>query len=260
MRRLAVIALLLLGCLAAADTWDDMLWSLRSPLSTGLTAFWQLEESTGTRYDRTANANNLTANNSPGVAAAKIRNGADLTRASVQYFSIASNPSLTFTNTSLEITAWCKLNSFIGEHHWIVSKFSGAPPGEWELSYRVSSNAFRWNLVSNSTDYVVYSTNVPTATGVWYFVRAYYDATTHEVGLSVSNATKVTLAGPNSIVASSSALQVGNEDGGAGGTNSFDGLIDELAIWKRRLTDAEAGLIYTNTAPTGSLATWPRFY
>ena len=56
-----------------------------STLSTGLLAFWKMAETSGTRYDETANNEDLTDNNTVSYATGKVGNAADFEASNNEY-------------------------------------------------------------------------------------------------------------------------------------------------------------------------------
>ena len=70
-----------------------------------LQAYWKLHESSGTRFDLSGNANDLSATNSPGNTAARLGNGVSL-NGSNQYLSRASTASLSFADEPFWISLW----------------------------------------------------------------------------------------------------------------------------------------------------------
>jgi hypothetical protein len=80
-------------------------------------------------------------------------------------------------------------------------------------------------------------------TGTWYHLVGTYDGTTVDIYLDGNNALSTSFTHPGNIDTNAEGIVIGmrNDD------CFFDGLIDEVRIWDRALTDTEITYIYNNS-------------
>lgn len=81
------------------------------------------------------------------------------------------------------------------------------------------------------------------STGTWYFIAAWHNATTDSIYIQVNNGTVYKTAFSSGLYNSSSDFEIGRY---LNGTLKYDGLIDEVATWKRVLTVGERTYLYNN--------------
>lgn len=211
-----------------------------------LKAYWKLDETSGTRND-SHGSNHLTANGSPGSASGKLSNAVDLERSSTQYLSRADNADLSGGSASFTISAWVQLESKPGSGLMtIVSKHDGATVNnEYILYWDQASDRFKFSAYLNSGTLGTVTANVFGAPGLapnWYFVTAWRDATNNQIGIAVNAGTPNTVSYSSGVADTSEDFRIGAT--GGGGTNLWDGLIDEVGFWKRVLTSNERRGLY----------------
>lgn len=233
---------------AATDVKND------PTLSTNLTSYWELEETSGTRSD-SHGSNNLTDNNTVTSATAIQGIGADFERSNTEYLSITDgSQSGLEAQTDFSISFWWKAESEFpanGNYYWILTK-SGGTNGTrgYALGFRridseggdtaamlQSSTGFN---ATNLEDRIPVSMTVGTFEHWVYAID--YGGPTFEVykngvgqGTSTIQASTYDTSGP---------VYVGALLDGGSASNPADGIIDELGYWGKTLTAAEVRDLY----------------
>jgi len=213
-------------------------------LSDNLEAYWKLDEESGTRVD-SAGSNNLTDNNTVLYGTGIISNAADFERDTSEYLSIADNASLSMGDIDFTIVAWIKIEtlpSTIPDAYLVLSKDDAANNREYRLTIGSDDKPQFMALdddVSNGS--ATWGSALSAAT--WYFIVGYHDASGNEVGISVDDGTMVTESYAGGVADSTADFEIGCLREGAF-TFYFDGLIDEVGVWKRKLTAAEISILY----------------
>jgi hypothetical protein len=206
-----------------------------SSLLTGLVSYWKLDEASGTRVDSVvASANDLTANGTGGVGSAvgKLGNGADFEASEGDYLINIAN---TTADSNVTFCGWFKPES-VGA----VSEFFSLGAGG---NYRVLANTTFLQFGSQAFGQTFNFGSV--VAGTWYHICAWYDADNNRVGAS-----------RNGVVSDAAALGAN----GAGTdivlgardttpTSPTDGMLDEVGMWSRVLTQTEITCLYGSGTP-----------
>ncbi len=235
-------ALVTLACTLGLS--KDAAWAA-FPDRTNLVAYWTLDEASGTRADSYGGFT-LSDNASVLDGMGKIHRGADFVRSSSQYLSRSDNASLSSGDTNWTIAAWVRLDSEpMGGTMTVVSKSTGTPStSEYSIQYTHASDRFSVSVMKdNNTTTHAASDFGNVTTGTWYHVVAWHDADNDRFGISVNGV-------PNSVSYSSGVNDTGEDfrigANGGGTINAFDGIIDEVAFWKRVLTAEERAALYNS--------------
>ncbi len=233
-------------------------------LSDNLVAYWKLDEASGTRADSFSN-NNLSDNNTVGSATGKINLAADFVASSSEYLSIADNVPLSFGDEALTITYWANGDTLSGTQSLLGKWASSGSVATCEYASRFVGADFAFRVGDGSTNGTVSSTNYSTqvaafSTGTWYYIMVWHDPSANEIGIRINadDAHNNVLSWTTGILdgaASFSIGRMGDFDG-----QYWDGLIDEVGIWRRVLTAGEnttlynggAGLPYSDINPTAA--------
>ncbi len=222
-----------------------------------VTARYSLDEASGTRVD-TVNALDLTDHNTVTQNTGKLGQAAQFTAANSEYLSHADDALFSGGANDFTIAVWAWLDSKSG-YMMLVAKFSNDAGGrEYRLYYDVGSDRYNWFVVGASeTQSVLADVFGSPATGAWHLVVARYNHGTGKTDISVNAGTKneTTIAGDMKSAAGS-AFSLGTAEVDAGGSNFFNGRLDEVVIWKGHyLSDAEITELYNSGAGV-SYATW----
>lgn len=239
-------------------------------------AYWKFDEASGNAVDSSGNGNTLANNNSTPFVAGRVNNGANLVAANKNYFSIADN-----VQTGLDITGdfstmfWIKL----------ASQPTGAYPyfhllNKWEevqnqrsfsITYKVVAGvstlyfAIPNDLAGSGASDIYAIDNIILNTGVWKHVTIKWKASTHTAtffinGLKVGSSRGS--AGYTSIPNGTAKFLISSYFSDASQANSnvgfIDGIIDEVMLWSRVLTDFEI-INYYNSIQLPTIA-MPTFY
>ncbi|GEM_PF-3897888 len=201
-----------------------------------LQGYWRLE-SDGS--DETANNYDLTAVNSPTHATGKFGNGVDLERDNTTYYKVASATNLNITS-SKTVSCWIKPES-TGLWQTILTHSDGTTTG-YDF-FLTASNTIRfgdWGLTTNDS----ISSDITLAVGTWYHVVGIWDATNNVISVWV-NGVKKSLATTGSSASDTGELRIGAD---RTPSNAFDGIIDDVAIFNRALSDYEVKALYYGTS------------
>jgi large repetitive protein len=206
-------------------------------LLNDLESYWSLDEPSGDAVDAHGD-NNLTDNNGVGTAAGIIGNGRDLERDSSQSLSIGDNVSLSFGDESFTVSAWFNLESLptSGQVFGIVQKWGGTK-NEYRLSVgRTFGTPLVQFEISGPTG-ATFGANFATSlsTGAWFHVVLVHDADLDVVSCIVNNGTPTTGSYAAGVNDSNGAFKLGD---------GFDGVLDEIGVWRRVLTAAEVASLF----------------
>jgi len=218
------------------------------PLTDNIVSYWKLDESSGNAADSVA-SNTLTNNNTATFVAGKINNGTDLESDSFQYFSIA-DASQTGLDLSgdLSFSMWIKAESLSAStERPLISKRVGAD-NQRSYHFKLGSSGSGIGLLWY-TDGSTIGGNLSVAwtpsTATWYHVavtkssttaKFYIDGAQQGTDQTGSNATIFNGTAPFELGAFVDSPEY------------WDGIIDEVGVWSRALTDAEIISLYNSGA------------
>jgi len=200
--------------------------------TTGLEGAWLLDEESGTRVDETANNNDLTDNNTVLFATGQFGNAADFEKDNTEFLSItdASQTGLDLASTDLTILAFVKAETTVEGN--IVSKastsgykFLSTGSGKLEFSIKAGADA---------------GSSATLTPGTFFHVAITYDNVT--MRLFIDGSADGTAANTNTIPDTSDDFNIG----GLLGLETWDGLIDEVAVFSRELSSGERDDIKDN--------------
>lgn len=223
-----IVFLSTFGFASAADILTDY--------STGLQACWDLDEESGTRFDATANNNDLTDNNTVLFGTGVIDNAADFERANSEYLSItnAAQTGLGFTG-DITLSAWVNVESAPsgGGNYFIMGKYTGGSAETYALAYRDSGGLkidWQTNSSGGSTggNQCQWAVNLGTATYHHLFLFSDASATTAELWVDGVSQGVVDCGTETSVGTNSAPFRIGATGNPA---NYFDGLVDIAVAW-----------------------------
>jgi RHS repeat-associated protein/uncharacterized repeat protein (TIGR01451 family) len=202
---------------------------------TGLVSWWSLDETGGVRED-SHGTNDLTDNNTVGSTAGKQSNAANFVAANSESLSIPDNPSLSLNGTNFTIAGWVKFST-LGTAQSFISKLG--PGAEYQVYKSVNDKIVLMVFSSSGTSTAVASTETVTA-NTWYFVVAQYDGTSLKLSLNAGNFASI----PHSsgVADGTNLFRLGAHGSGA----YTNGMLDEVAVYKRILTQSEITWLYNN--------------
>jgi hypothetical protein len=203
-----------------------------------LVAYWSLEEASGTRDDAHA-ANDLTDNNTVTSGTGKVATAASFTAANSESLTRADTDALSMGDIDFSFAFWVNLSTTLTQG--IVSKWNGSNL-EYDLRLQ-GGTGFRFYI--SSADAFVNLTNVDAtdfgvpSTATWYFVVARHDATANTIDIGVNGGTQTSAAYAAGGYNSTSTFALGVDADGY-----LDGLLDEVGIWKKKLSAPEIAWLY----------------
>jgi len=228
----------------------------KSTLLNGLKGYWKLDESSGTRNDSTANANNLTdVNSNTAAGTGQINNCGVFVAANGTFLNHADATEFQMGTGDWTLSAWLKFNSNVastqytccygqpGNVGYAMGVFSGGAFGNIS-SNAVSTGTFAGNAIANDNNWhlvIAEASGRPSSTLITcYLDNAQADQQSHSDSGTTNNATAGFTLGAKA-------------DGGGGFSNKYDGSIDEVGLWNRALTSTERSLLWNS----GSGKTYP---
>lgn len=220
--------------------------------TTDLVSLWELSEASGTRSD-SEGSNDLTDGNTVGQATGKVGNCADFETSNSErlYINDADQSGLSFTG-DFSFTGWFNRESDLGSNEIVFSKWSNWTQdalSEYYLGVG-SDDKLTIYVSNNGTSYsgATASTFGALSTGTWYFFFAYYDHSESEIGISVNNGTVDTASftGPLNNSTNKFALGALYDDWAGSWLFHFDGTIDQVRAYSRKLDSSEVTTLYNS--------------
>ena len=221
-----------------------------NPGTNGLVSWWKMDETSGTRTDSNG-ANHLADNNTVGSTTGKQGNASLFVMANSEYLSIQDNPSVSMGNGArMAVCTWVKLNSksLTGVQNFVTKR--GATNGTWEYFLRYDGRVDRFVYLASADGYAATTAEVKANTfasqsgspviGTWYFVCGGNDGL--NAWISINAGTRDTVPFTTGIYDGPNMLRIGS------GYNAeyLDGALDEMALYKRSLTQAEVEWLYNS--------------
>ncbi|NOH11364.1 MAG: LamG domain-containing protein [Chloroflexi bacterium] len=213
-------------------------------LTDELISFWELEESSGTRFDAHG-SHDLVDNNTVGQGTGKVGNCADLYSSNSEYLSHSNTPELATGDIDFTIAAWANLRSTGGSPR-IAAKGRWTTQREWGLYYTGSRFVFYISADGDNVYDVVEAYDFGAVSlNTWYLVVAWHDETEDTMNIQVNNGTVDSHATGGDAPAKRLGLfSIGSEYG----YGLFNGMVDQVGFWKRVLTSEERTRLYNNGA------------
>lgn len=244
-------------CIAATFPNPGVLARLKTAVSydfsSGLIAYWRLEEASGSRTDASGSGNSLAVlATDPGRTTGIVNFGLDLSSSGVNdLLQIADNASISMDGSTMSFQCWVKYNTAPVNNTAVFAKWNG------DEEYLLWHTGSRFQVaIRNSGDTANGSVNADTigapSSGVWYHVCGGYDGST--VWVQVNGGARDSVSYSSGINDSTVALTVGEF---TGLTASIDATIDELALWKNRTLSSDEVIRLYNGGSGRDLLTNP---
>jgi len=205
-----------------------------NPGVSGLAAWWSLNETLGQRND-SQGANHLSPTGKLGYAVGRQGNAASFNPAYPSVLTHADNTQLRSGEMSFTLFAHFYLNS-AGGTGVLINKDS-------DYSLRYSASALTFSMGQGKNSLTVTS---PTfSAGSWHTVAAWYDSALHTLNIQIDNGTvtSVSYGGNAGATPITSPLSIGAY---TNSTSVFNGLLDEVALYKRVLNVNERTWLYNS--------------
>lgn len=137
------------------------------------------------------------------------------------------------------IAAWFN-SSNLATNRGLVTKWGAGPDGEYRLAWEVGTGL---RLVvrntANTANAIVLSSET-IGMNTWYHVVAWHDSVNNQIAIAVNDGTPVTTGHSTGVRTAALAFVIGAFNN----ANYFNGLIDEVGLWKRVLTSGERTDLY----------------
>lgn len=208
-------------------------------LTDSLVAYWELDEASGNRSD-SHGSNTLTDNNTVGSATGKINSGADFEDANSESLSITDNTTLSMGDIDMTISMWLNFESFPS----FTSPLAKDNNTTREYGFYTVSNSIKFYVFGSSGggNYAEIGSGVVLSTGTWYHVIGYHDSVANTIGIIINDGTDTNTSHSTGIYDGNAPFTIG-----VGGNNLYyDGIIDEVGIWKRKLSASEITELYNS--------------
>lgn len=217
---------------------------MSNPGVTSLISWWSLDEESGTRND-SHGTNHLTDVNTVLYAAGKQGNAADFEVSNFEYLTIASNATLQMGDIDFTIAFWMNLES-TGSRTF-VSKYDTAA-GKREYLVLFEGGELRFGVSADGNAVVTLDWGPTPSLATWYFVVAWHDATANTINIQVNDGTPTSAAHSTGLSTGTGTFMLGalSLSGTPYTVYMHDGLLDEVSIWKRVLTDEERTWLFNS--------------
>ncbi len=206
-----------------------------STVSTGIKAYYKLDETSGEVVDSTGNGNNGTAENLTRGATGKIENAFDFDESLNSSVYLGNPTDLNFSYLdNYSISLWIKTED---QGAMLIGKDGG---GGSQSQYRVYID--RGGLAgvgTGRTDFTRSTTNVSDNT--WHHIVSVYNGTENIFVDGVHEAT-----GTNGSDLFDADVYIGIRENNIPESVRYDGLIDEIGLWNRSLTASEVSDLYNS--------------
>ncbi|MGB0757201.1 MAG: LamG-like jellyroll fold domain-containing protein [Patescibacteria group bacterium] len=220
-------------------------------LTDDLVSFWEMNETSGTRYD--AHGSNDLADNNTVTSLAGIQDvAADFTASNSEYLSIQPGTEYGLDlASSFTISAWLHPKSWETKTKFpVVYKDDGQPNRSYMVCIRKLSSGNKAQVVisadgTNNTTSQVYLDIGAISSNAWYHFVWVYDMSIGSVRVYKDGVLTDSLGGlPTTINTSAAVFRVGAwENGNAPYAN---GAVDQLGMWSRMLSSSEITDLYAD--------------
>lgn len=220
---------------------------VKSPASGGLMGYWAFEENTGlSAFD--SSGKNLTGTLTNMDAATDWvlgRRGKALDFDGGNDYVELGNVANVNSNSSISISAWIKADS-LTSYGLIVGK--DTTNRSYSLAVNPGATDRLWVFMEGVSGYQQGGSSIilPRAlnTGAWEHIVFTYDQANQRMKAYLNGVLTNNIAASGAMTTTSGSLQIG---AGTGGFSYFDGIIDEVRIYDRAISDNEVRILYEST-------------
>lgn len=222
-----------------------------SSLPSGMVSFWNLDENSP-RIDKFGNTHVQSGTQAPSGRASGVSSNTSFAtqfvRSSLQYLTasgISVDSSMNFGDEDFSAAAFVYLDSKPSGDMPIISKWKGPNDRQYKMSYDGVIDRFTFSVSSDGSTFNTVSgvTFGSPALATWYHVYGHHDTSGNQLGMSIDNGTLDTVAhasganvtGDNDLEIGGAILSIGR--------STFDGRIDAVGIWNKRLSSDERNLL-----------------
>lgn len=213
-------------------------------------AYWKLDESAGTRQDSSTNNRDLSEDGGQVLNITGKQGLAAHTETDTRHLQWTGSNAFNFSSGSYTVMFWCKPNTTGSTQFHIIKSggsFSVTAERGWRLTARMTPMA--WNFIHYYSDQTTFVTHYllddTINDDLWFFIRFWRNTAANEHGFQINMGTKDLKALPAAQAMGVPNLNnfqlfrdLNSDSGG------WRGAIDEVLLYNRYVTDAEASYIY----------------
>jgi hypothetical protein len=212
-------------------------------LTLTISAYWKLDESSAGAGAVTRNESvgvlHLTDNGTTPSGIGKISSCIDAVAANNEYLSRASAAALVVGDIDFMFAAWVNPDDLT--NNWTILAKDNTATREYTLRISVTTGNIAFNVSALGASSTVFNSGLPVVAGVWSFVVAWHDSVNNVVGVQVNDSAPATQAHTTGVFTGTADFRIGSQQ--IGGVH-YNGLIDEVGMWKRILTTGERTALY----------------
>lgn len=208
-------------------------------LLKSLVGYWKLDESSGNAADSSGNGFTLTNVGTATYAAGKINNGVSLASASTQSLEIADQSLLSLV-ADFGISFWANFTTKAATMGLVTIDDLSAGRS-MNIHFDQTSDRLKAEAFGGGYHVVTANNHGSISTGTWLHVMAWYQAGT--LSISVNNGTADTVSGAGPID-TATKFRIGGFTNGGAGAFTFNGLIDEVGVWRRAFDADDRSRLY----------------
>jgi len=206
-------------------------------------AHWTCDETSGVRYDSTANAFDLTDNNTVSYATGLLSNACDFERGNSEYLSITDQAVLDLPS-NFTVNMWVNLESLPSTYSYSPGLFTKVASGS---GYAITidwsgSNQPVW-VRHDAASSIIGTTGLSVST--WYMMTFTFDGT--NIKYYLNGASDASQQAYSAHTGNNYDLNIGRST--LYTTRYYDGLIDEISVFDTALTGAEVAVLYNSGTP-----------
>jgi len=218
--------------------------------SSGLLAYWKMDETSGTRVD-VQGTHDLTEVNGPiSSVAGLIGNAAQLPvpEDGTVGFQTPDDSDFNPGDSDFTIAGWAYIEQDTGN---LQTFFTKGRITQFKRQYFVFFDAgfggdkFKFQVSNNGTALTTLTSSVSVSLNTFVFVVCWHDSVNDEIVIQINNTTPETLSHSGGIATTDEVVRVGREFSSSFG---WPGRIDELGFWGRILTAQERTDLYNSGA------------
>jgi len=211
-------------------------------LSSGLIAYWKMDEASGNAADSSGNVNTGTwYGTGSHYPAGKFSNGGGF-NGTDDYVDCGVDSSLDIDD-EITVTAWIRASTFAfssGNGGYIVARNYHYP---FAMRLTKDTGYLSWVYHLTDSSYEYHNSNLQLQTNIWYHVAVSHKYSTGEITYYLNGIKEVDTAQYTGSPTQSSSYHI--EIGGRGSNErNFPGLIDEVRIYNRALSPLEVRHLY----------------
>lgn len=225
---------------------------MANSLLVSLEGHWTMDEATNRLDD--VNGNTASPGVNPVQGSGLLGNAAENPSASNRHLLITNDSALVFDDESFSISAWIVKFTASDTSGQILGLWEGNGALSYTLTYNKTPDALQFELTSDGFvgTRVTHLSSVTLTNNTWYHVVAVLNVDTELMKIYVTPSTE------SSPASAENKAHTGGVYGGVTdpirmfllpSVGEFPGRIDEVAVWRRALTDGDVNTLFNQGAP-----------